>query len=59
MTNMNALGYFMDYCNRNAGPKAVAPERFRQGMREILDSREGRFDKCCGAEDVLRELGWE
>ena len=45
MTNMNALGHFMDYCNRNAGTPGITQTLFQRGMREILSSPEGRFQK--------------
>ena len=56
MTNMNALGYFMDYCNRNGGTPGITQTLFQRGMREILSSPEGRFQDCRDARDVLREI---
>ena len=56
MTNINALGYFMDYCNRNAGTPGITQTFFQRGMWEILSSPEGRFQDCRDAWGVLREL---
>ncbi len=58
MMNLNALGYFMDYCNREYGRADwVNQDTYEQGIREILDSEEGRFRYCRTAYDVLQELG--
>ena len=59
MSNLNAIGYLLDYCNRNLHKPEVTQERFEAGAKEILSSPEGRFHRCHSATDVLRELGWE
>ncbi len=58
MTNMNALGYFMDYCNRNAHDSAVS-KHFLQGLAEIRNSPEGRFSNCVDINGVLSELNYD
>ncbi len=58
MNNLNALGFFIDYCNRNAWQENITRDRFQRGIQEILHSPEGRFENCRCAQDILRELGW-
>ena len=57
MSNMKALGCFMDYCNRHAGESGIDNTTFQWGMSEILNSSEGRFSWCRQVSDILSELG--
>ena len=59
MSNLKALGYFMDYCNKHTGAPGIDNTTFQWGMSEILNSSEGRFSWCRQASDILAELGLE
>lgn len=56
MSNMQALGYLMDYCNRNLGQPEITQANFNRWQREILNSPEGRFAHCSDAQAIIREL---
>lgn len=59
MNTLNALGFFMDYCNKNINRDPyVTEERFQTGMRIIQKSDDKRFSWCKSAKDVLHELNW-
>ena len=59
MDTFKALGYFMDYCNRNMGSdNAVTYDRFQEGMQVIRNSNPRRFEWCETAQDVLSEIHW-
>lgn len=58
MTNMQALGYLMDYCNHHLGEPNITQENFNRWQHEVLNSPEGRFNFCHSGRDVLYELGY-
>ena len=53
MNNMQALGYVMDYCNRNLGNPEITQEKFNKWKNDILCSPEGRFTDCANATAVI------
>ncbi len=58
MSVLQALGYFMDYCNRNAGKPGVTQERFSMYMQKIMNMPEDSFYDCQSVQDVLRKIGF-
>lgn len=56
MTNMQALGYVMNYCNRNLGNPEITQKKFNRWQKEILGSPEGRFANCTDAKAVISIL---
>ena len=58
MSNMNALGYLMNYCNRRTNEPGIQ-SKFNRFMVEILSSPEGRFKYCNDISAVLKELRWD
>ena len=61
MTNKQALGYFMDYCNRNCcninvEELGINQEYFQKGIQKILKMPEETFKDCFDVSQILNKL---